>query len=59
MVAVGVVRCRGCKWFDPIRMACYGNIVTDNEGGADVTINFEENDFCSFGERISDEKTNI
>ena len=54
--AVEVVRCKDCKWFDPIKRECCGNIVTDNEGGADFTINFEENDFCSFGERRTDEK---
>ena len=54
--SVEVVRCRDCKWFDPVRQECCGNIVTDNEGGADFTINFEENDFCSFGERRTDEK---
>lgn len=57
--AVEVVRCRDCKRFDPIKRECCGNVVTDNEGGADFTINFEENDFCSFGERRSDEKINI
>ena len=54
--AVEVVRCKDCKWFDPVRQECCGNVVTDNEGGADFTINFEENDFCSFGERRTDEK---
>lgn len=54
--AVEVVRCKDCKWFDPVRQECCGNVVTDNEGGSDFTINFEENDFCSFGERRTDEK---
>ena len=54
--AVEVVRCKDCKWFDLVRQECCGNVVTDNEGGADFTINFEENDFCSFGERRTDEK---
>lgn len=54
--AVEVVRCKDCKWLDPIKQECCGNIVTGNEGGADFTINFEENDFCSFGERRTDEK---
>ena len=54
--AVEVIRCRDCKWFDPVRQECCGNFVTNNEGGADFTINFEENDFCSFGERRTDEK---
>ena len=54
--AVEVVRCKDCRWFDPVRQECCGNIVTNNEGGADFTINFEENDFCSFGERRTDEK---
>lgn len=52
---VEVVRCKDCKHFDMQCMECHCNsIATDNEGGADYTINFYLDDFCSYGERRSD-----
>lgn len=50
--AVPVVRCRDCKWFDLYEMECINNAVsTDHEGGASYSLNFDLDDFCSFGER--------
>ena len=50
--AVEVVRCKDCKHFDMQRMECQCDaIASDNEGGADYTINFYLDDFCSYGER--------
>ena len=58
LIANGVkipVLCKDCKHFDMQRMECQCDaIVTDNEGGADFTVNFYLDDFCSYGERRND-----
>lgn len=46
---VEVVRCKDCKWWQ--NETCTGDVATDNEGGADFSINFGPDDFCSYGER--------
>lgn len=52
---VEVVYCRDCKHFNMQRMECENeDISTDNEGGADYSINFYLDDFCSYGERKDD-----
>ena len=54
--AVCVVRCKDCKHFNMRRMQCENDeISTDNEGGADYSINFYLDDFCSYGERRNNE----
>lgn len=50
--AVEVVRCKHCKHFDMRTRECQNEYVsTDNEGGADYYLNFDLDDFCSYGER--------
>ena len=52
---VEVVRCKDCKHFDTRSMRCENDAVsTDHEGGASYSLNFEPDDFCSFGERRED-----
>ena len=47
-----VVRCKDCKHFNHRRMECENEAVsTDHEGGAQYSLNFELDDFCSYGER--------
>lgn len=49
---VPVVRCRDCKHFNHKRMECENEAVsTDHEGGAQYSLNFWLDDFCSCGER--------
>lgn len=49
---VPVVRCRNCKYFNHGRMECENEAVsTDHEGGAQYSLNFWLDDFCSGGER--------
>lgn len=49
---VPVVRCRDCKHFNREQMECENEAVsTDHEGGAQYSLNFEPDDFCSYGER--------
>lgn len=49
---VPVVHCRDCKHFNHERMECENEAVsTDHEGGAEYSLNFELDDFCSYGER--------
>ena len=48
-----VVRCKDCKHFNHERMECENEAVsTDYEGGAQYSLNFELDDFCSYGERM-------
>ena len=50
---VPVVRCKDCKHFNHARMECENEAVsTDYEGGAQYSLNFELDDFCSYGERM-------
>lgn len=47
-----VVRCKDCKHFNYKRMECENEAVsTDHEGGAQYSLNFWLDDFCSYGER--------
>lgn len=47
-----VVRCKDCKHFNHERMECENEAVsTDHEGGAEYSLNFWLDDFCSYGER--------
>lgn len=47
-----VVRCKDCKHFNHERMECENEAVsTDHEGGAQYSLNFWLDDFCSYGER--------
>lgn len=47
-----VVHCKDCKHFNHKRMECENEAVsTDHEGGAQYSLNFELDDFCSYGER--------
>lgn len=49
---VPVVHCRDCKHFNHEHMECENEAVsTDHEGGAQYSLNFEPDDFCSYGER--------
>lgn len=50
--AVPVVRCRECKHFNLQTHECENESVsTDHEGGASYSLNFYDDDFCSYGER--------
>ena len=47
-----VVHCRDCKHFNHEHMECENEAVsTDHEGGAEYSLNFWLDDFCSCGER--------
>lgn len=49
--AVVVTRCKGCKHFNHKRMECENEAIsTDHEGGAQYSLNFWPDDFCSYGE---------
>ena len=48
---VPVVYCRDCKHFNHEHMECENEAVsTDYEGGAQYSLNFGLDDFCSYGE---------
>ena len=50
--AVPVVRCRECKHFNLQTHECENESVsTDHEGGASYSLNFYDDDICSYGER--------
>lgn len=52
-----IVYCRDCKHFDWSSMQCENDAVsTDHEGGASYSLNFDCDDFCSYGERREDEE---
>ena len=47
-----VVRCRECKHFNLQTHECENELLsTDHEGGASYSLNFYDDDFCSYGER--------
>ena len=49
--AVPVVRCRECKYFNLAIHECQNELLsTDHEGGASYSLNFYDDDFCSYGE---------
>ena len=46
-----VTRCKDCKHFNHKRMECENEAIsTDHEGGAQYSLNFGPDDFCSYGE---------
>lgn len=48
---VVVTRCKDCKYFNHKRMECENEAIsTDHEGGAQYSLNFGLDDFCSYGE---------
>lgn len=48
-----VVRCKDCKHFNHEYMECENEAVsTDHEGGAQYSLDFGPDDFCSYGERM-------
>lgn len=48
---VPVVRCRECKHFNLITHECENELLsTNHEGGASYSLNFYDDDFCSYGE---------
>lgn len=49
--AVPVVRCKNCKHFNLQTHECENELLsTDHEGGASYSLNFYDDDFCSYGE---------
>lgn len=47
-----VVHCRECKHFNLVTHECENECLsTDHEGGASYSLNFYDDDFCSYGER--------
>lgn len=49
--AVVVTRCKDCKHFNHKRMECENEAIsTDHEGGAQYSLNFWPDDFCSYGD---------
>ena len=47
-----VVRCRECKHFNPETHECENeSLSTDHEGGASYSLNFSDDDFCSYGDQ--------
>lgn len=49
--AVPVVRCKNCKHFNLQTHECENeSLSTDHEGGASYSLNFYDDDFCSYGE---------
>lgn len=47
----GVTRCKDCVHFNHKRMECENEAIsTDHEGGAQYSLNFWLDDFCSYGE---------
>ena len=55
---VPVVRCRECKHFNLETHECENELLsTDHEGGASYSLNFYDDDFCSYGEKSTDNST--
>ena len=53
--SIDIVRCKECKWYDLNAHECTGEVnSTDHEGGASYSLNFYDDDFCSYGERKVD-----
>ena len=49
---VPVIRCQECKHFNLETHECKNELLsTDHEGGASYSLNFYDDDFCSYGER--------
>lgn len=55
-----VVHCRDCKHFNFTRMECENDAIsTDHEGGAQYSLNFYVDDFCSHGERRDSDESEV
>lgn len=55
-----VVHCRDCKHFNFTDMECENDAIsTDHEGGAQYSLNFYLDDFCSYGERKNEDKSEV
>ena len=53
---IDLVRCGECKYWDGIE--CQNDRAsTDLEGGAEYALYRDDTDFCSYGERRADDKT--
>ena len=52
---VEVVRCKDCKWYAPNNDGFWYGCAFDTRNGADRP---SDNDFCSYGERKSDNGSN-
>lgn len=53
---IELIMCRDCKHFNLKTHECENEAVsTDHEGGASYSLNFWDDDFCSYGERRCDE----
>ena len=52
--AVEVVRCRDCRWYNPELRIC--NLHSESKGEPNVgyVVGMEPDDFCSYGERRTD-----
>ena len=52
MDVVPIVRCKDCKYFNLREHQCENmDVHYDLEGGAQYSIGFDVDDFCSYGER--------
>ena len=52
MDVVPIVRCKDCKYFNNREHQCENmDVHCDLEGGAQYSIGFDVDDFCSYGER--------
>ena len=52
-----VTRCKDCKHFNHKRMECENEAIsTDHEVGAQYSLNFWPDDFCSYGESKEGDK---
>lgn len=55
-----VVHCRDCKHFNFTHMECENDAIsTDHEGGAQYSLNFYLDDFCSYGERKNVDESEV
>ena len=52
MDVVPIIRCKDCKYFNNREHQCENmDVHCDLEGGAQYSIGFDVDDFCSYGER--------
>lgn len=51
-----VVRCRDCKYYDKKYHQCKLHSEEPDQYSTGFIFNMQENDFCSYGERIVDKK---
>ena len=58
--SIDIVRCKECNWYDLNAHECTGEVnSTDHEGGASYSLNFYDDDFCSYGERTNGQTLNF